>query len=146
MIKRFFSLTTCVILACTTANASIQKVAVVDIQKVVNKSSQVQSLKKEQAAKNKEIAQFITKAGEDIKKQPDEAKKKALAKKYDNELKTKRETIAKAYKAKLEAADKNITNTIIQQAKAQGYDLVLTKGVVLYGGDDITESILKVIK
>ena len=74
------------------------------------------------------------------------AKKKALAKKYDNELKTKRETIAKAYKAKLEAADKNITNTIIQQAKAQGYDLVLTKGVVLYGGDDITESILKVIK
>ena len=146
MFKNFTILTAFIILTCNLAQADVKKVAVVDVQKIVNKSAQVQALKKEQQAKQKEMAQFIKKAGEDIKKQPDEKQRKALAKKYDADLKAKREANAKTYKTKLETADKNITNTIIQQAKAQGYDLVLTKGVVLYGGDDITESILKVVK
>ena len=146
MFKKITILTAFIILTCNLAQADVKKVAVVDVQKIVNKSAQVQALKKEQQAKQKEMAQFIKKAGEDIKKQPDEKQRKALAKKYDTELKAKREANAKTYKTKLETADKNITNTIIQQAKAQGYDLVLTKGVVLYGGDDITESIMKVVK
>ena len=146
MFKKFTVLTAFIILTCNLAQADVKKVAVVDVQKIVNKSAQVQALKKEQQAKQKEMAQFIKKAGEDIKKQPDEKQRKALAKKYDADLKAKREANAKTYKTKLETADKNITNTIIQQAKIQGYDLVLTKGVVLYGGDDITESILKVVK
>ncbi len=146
MFKRLFSLFIIGYFTCTLAQADVKKVAVVDLQKIVNKSGQVQALKKEQENKNKEMAQFIKKAGEDIKKQTDVEKKKALAKKYDNELKVKRDANAKNYKMKLEAADKNISNTIIQQAKLMGYDLVLTKGVVLYGGDDITESILKVVK
>ena len=146
MFKRFTVLTAFIILTCNLAQADVKKVAVVDVEKIVNKSAQVQALKKEQQTKQKEMAQFIKKAGEDIKKQPDEKQRKALAKKYDADFKAKREANAKVYKTKLETADKNITNTIIQQAKAQGYDLVLTKGVVLYGGDDITESILKVVK
>ncbi|MBE7710725.1 MAG: hypothetical protein E7Z92_01150 [Cyanobacteria bacterium SIG31] len=144
--KRLLYLLIFAIITSSTVQADVKKVAVVDVQKVVNSSAQVKALKKEQQAKQKETAQFIKKAGEDIRKQTDEAKKKSLAKKYDAELKAKRDANAKAYKTKLEAADKSISNTIIQQAKAQGYDLVLTKGVVLYGGDDITESILKVVK
>ena len=124
----------------------VKKVAVVDVQEVVAKSVQVQNLKKEQDAKRKELAQFIKKAGDDIKKQTSEDKKKELAKKYDKELNLKREANEKAYKTKLQAIDKNISATIVQQAKAMGYDLVLTKGVVLYGGDDITGAISKVVK
>lgn len=146
MIKKIFSLIIIVQIFCSVAQAAINKIAIVDVQKVVNKSSQIQALKREQENKRKELAQFIKKAGEDIKKQPDEAKKKAIAQKYDKELKAKQEANAKAYKTKLEAADKNINSIIIQQAKAMGYDIVLAKGIVLYGGDDITESILKVIK
>ena len=146
MLKKVFSFLVFSVITCNLAQAEIKKVAIVDLQKVVNKSAQVQALKKEQDKKNKEMAQFIKKAGEEIKKQPDDTKKKALAKKYDEELKTKREINAQNYKMKLEAADKSISNTISQQAKLMGYDLVLTKGVVLYGGDDITEAILKVVK
>lgn len=126
--------------------AEAQRIAVVDVQKVVNKSSQVQALKKEQELKQQELAKFIKQSGEEIQKQTDNTKKKALSEKYGKELKAKQEANAKAYKAKLESIDKSINNTIIQQAKTLGYDVILVKGVVLYGGDDITESILKVVK
>lgn len=126
--------------------AEVQKIAVVDVQKVVDKSAQVQALKKEQELKQQEMAKFIKQCGEEIQKQTDNAKKKALSEKYGKELKTKQEANAKAYKAKLESIDKSINNAIVQQAKALGYDVILVKGVVLYGGDDITESILKVVK
>ena len=147
MIKKIvtFAVLLGVFSSCSTAFAET-KVAVVDLQKVVNSSNQIKSLKKEQESKKKELAQFIKKAGEEIKKQPDLAKKKALAEKYDKELNAKREANAKSYKTKFEAADKSISDTIQQQAKALGYDVVFAKGVVLYGGTDITDAVLKVVK
>ena len=122
------------------------KVAVVDLQKVVNNSTQIKSLKKEQEAKKKELIQFIQKANEEIKKQPDVEKKEALVKKYKKEVETKTETNAKLYKTKFDAADKHITDVIAQQAKSLGYDMVFAKGVVLFGGDDITEAVVKAVK
>ena len=59
---------------------------------------------------------------------------------------TKKEAIAKSYQTKLQAIDKSITATIEAQAKAQGYDIVLAKTSVLYGGQDITAAIAKVVK
>ena len=146
MFKKIFASALFLFICANLVQADVKKVAVVDIQKVVTKSAQVQALKKEQDTKKKELASFIKKAGEDIKKQTDPAKKKSLAASYDKQLKAKQDANAKAYKTKLETIDKNINATIIQQAKAMGYDLVLTKGVVLYGGDDITEAVLKVVK
>lgn len=130
----------------TAAFADVKKIAVVDVQAVVNKSAQVQALRKEREAKSQELAKFINNAGADIKKQTDPKKKEELAKKYEKELIAKKEANAKAYKTKLQAVDKSISDTINAQAKAMGYDMVLTKGVVLYGGDDITEAVSKVVK
>ena len=113
---------------------------------MVNKSAQVQALKKEQEAKSKEIRNFIKKANDEIKAQTDEKKKQDLVKKYEKELSAKREANAKVYKTKLEAIDKTISATINNYAKTNGYDLVIVKGAVLYGGDDITEAVSKVVK
>ena len=146
MFKKAFSLLVLIFLTCTLVQAEVKKVAIIDLQKVISKSAQVQALKKEQDKNQKEIAQIVKKAGEEIKKEPDVNKKKALADKYEKQLKTKREANSKNYKTKLEAIDKSINATISQQAKAMGYDMVLTKGVVLYGGDDITEAVCKVVK
>ena len=129
-----------------TALADVQKIAVVDVQAVVSKSAQVKALRKEREAKSQELVKFINNAGADIKKQTDPKKKEELAKKYEKELNAKKEANAKAYKTKLQAIDKSISDTITSQAKAMGYDMVLTKGVVLYGGDDITEAVSKVVK
>ena len=144
MIKKICSLA--LLLAFCTPVFAVEKVAVIDVQKVVNKSAQVQALKKEQEAKSKEIRNFIKKANDEIKAQTDEKKKQDLVKKYEKELSAKREANAKVYKTKLEAIDKTISATINNYAKTNGYDLVIVKGAVLYGGDDITETVSKVVK
>lgn len=58
----------------------------------------------------------------------------------------KRDKLEKEYTSKLTAIDANISKTIETQAKAKNYNIVLAKGVVLYGGDDITAEVIKVVK
>ncbi len=123
-----------------------QKIAVVDIQKVVSASAQVKALKASQEAKNKELAAFIKKAQEDVNKQTDVNKKKSLAESYEKQLKTKREANIKDYTTKLKAADANITAQIGKKATELGYTMVIPKSTVIWGGDDITETVLKGIK
>ena len=122
------------------------KIAVVDVSSVVNSSSQVQALKKEQQAKAKELMTFIEKARKDVAATTDTKKKQALEDKYNKELNTKRAAMDKNYATKLEAIDKSISAQIANQAKTGGYDIVLAKGVVLYGADDITAELVKAIK
>lgn len=122
------------------------KVAVVDVQKVVASSAQVKALKEEQKKKGQELAKFIETAKANIDKETDAKKKKALEEKYNKEFQTKREAIAKNYETKLLAIDKNISAIIDSNAKNNGYNLVLAKGVVLSGGTDITDAISKAVK
>ena len=123
-----------------------QKIAVVDIQKVVTASAQVKALKSSQDARNKESTAFIKKAQADVNKQTDEKKRKALAAQYEKQLVAKREAYTKDYAAKLKATDASITEQIGKKATEMGYTMVVPKSAVIYGGDDITATILKVIK
>lgn len=128
------------------SNVTTGKIAVVDVNQVVLKSSQVQALKKEQANKTAELQKWLKTVRADIEKQGTLQDKEKMAKKYDEEFAKKKEAIAKNYKTKLQAIDKNITGAIQNTAKAQGYDIVLSKSSVLYGGDDITAAISKAVK
>ena len=74
------------------------------------------------------------------------AKRKALEDKYNAELNSKREVIEKDYAKKLGDIDKSITTIISNKAKAEKYDLVLAKGIVIYGGTDITALVKQNIK
>ncbi len=122
------------------------KVAVVDIQEVVASSAQVKALKKEQQTKADELVKFVEKARKDVSAQSDEKKKKDLEAKYSKELQLKKEKMEKDYVTKLQAIDDSISKTVKDQAKAGNYNLVLAKGVVLSGGEDITAAVIKVVK
>lgn len=121
-------------------------VAIVDVPQVVNASAQVQALKKDQQAKAEEIVKFVEKARKDVASITDANKKKAAEEKYNKELMAKKEKMDQDYAAKLKSLDTSISQQINEKAKADGYDLVLSKGIVLFGGNDITSEIIKVVK
>ena len=122
------------------------KIAVVDVQAVVSKSAQVQALKKEQQTKMQDLEKWLKTVRADVEKQQTKEGQEKLLKKYNSEFAKKKEAIAKDYKEKLQAIDKNITETITTTAKAKGYNMVISKSMVIMGGDDITAEIQKVVK
>lgn len=122
--------------------------AVVDVPQVVAASKQVNALKAEQATKLRELSQFVQTANKQLQAEPDATKKKALEQKLNKQLQDKKAAVDKNYAAKLEAIDKSISGAIAKEAKVKGLDIVLAKGVVLYGtaGTDITADIIKAVK
>ncbi len=150
--KKNLGLLTAVIMtaACLTLGSAAMaegfSVAIVDVPQVVNASAQVQALKKEQQAKAEEIIKFVEKARKDVATITDATKKKAAEDKYNKELISKKEKMDQEYAEKLKALDSSISQQITNKAKADGYDLVLSKSTVLYGGKDITADIIKVVK
>ena len=125
---------------------SKSKVAVADIQKIVSKSQQVQNLKTEQMSKAQKLVEWLQNAQNEVKAEADEEKQKALLQKFNEEFAAKRDEIQQQYEEKLKAIDESITQTITDEAKKRGYKLVIAKGFTIYGGDDITEDIAKIVK
>lgn len=122
------------------------KVAVVDLAAVVSNSAQVKALQADQNAKAQELNQWLQNAQNDVNKQKDEEKKNEVLQKYNAEFAQRREVLAQQYTQALQRIDADITQTIVDEAKKLGYTLVLAKGVTIYGGDDITEQVAKVVK
>ena len=144
--KKLLSLTLMALILGSGLAIAEQRIAVVDVQAVVSKSAQVQALKKEQQSKMQELEKWLKTAKADVQKQQTQEGKEKLLKKYNAEFAKKREAIAKDYTARLQAVDKSITDTIATQARLKGYNMVISKGVVVYGGDDITADVQKVVK
>lgn len=122
------------------------KVAIVDIQKVIENSPAINALKIDRKNKIDSLTSFVEKARNEVSKESDATKKKALEDKYNKELNERKSVIDKDYAQKLSDIDKNVTGIIKAKAKALGYDLTLTKNIVLDGGDDITADIIKELK
>lgn len=146
--KRFL-VTTLLLAALGITNMAMAdtKIAVVDVQAVVASSSQVQALKKEQQTKLQELDKWLKTVRADVEKQETKEGKEKLIKKYDSEFMKKQNDIKSNYAKKLQAIDVNITQAIAKEAKANGYNLVLSKqGQVLYSSDDLTANIQKAVK
>jgi len=125
-------------MGCVWADDSI---AVVDLQQIVSNSSQVKQLKQEHAKKLEELNKVILNARSAISKETDSAKILQLEEKYTNEFNTKKTALDKDYANRLNSIEKNIKDEIARKAKADNYDYVFAKSVLLYGGKDITSEI-----
>ena len=121
-------------------------IAVVDLQKVVDNSAQVKTLKNEHTAKIKELNGIVTKAQKEIAKQTDTKKIVEIQDKYTNQFNNKKAEIDKIYASKLANIETQIQSEIEKKAKADGYDFVFAKSVTLYGGKDITNEISGMVK
>ena len=133
-------------LASLTPAFAESRIAVVDVPAVVAQSQQVKALKNEQQTKIQDLEKWLKTVQADVEKQKTQEGKEKLLKKYNAEFAKKKEAIAKDYAARLQTVEKSISDTIAQQARAKGYTMVISKGIVLYGGDDITADVAKVVK
>ena len=120
--------------------------AVVDVQKVVSASKEVASLRTEQQKKMQDLNAWVQTSQKQLLAEKDDTKKAALEKKLNKQFQEKKESIEKSYAEKLAKIDKNITGIISNKAKAKGFDVVLAKSVVLYGGTDLTQEVVSSVK
>lgn len=122
------------------------RVAVVDVQSLISKSSEVNALKADQQKKLDAMKTTVDKAREEISKETDPVKIAALEEKYRNEINNQKNALDAEYNTKLHQIDNNIKSIVIERAKNMQYNLVLPKNIVLYGGDDITAEVAKSVK
>lgn len=122
------------------------KIAVVDLQKVMEKSSKLNPIITERNNKTNELRTAMEKSQSDIANESNDTKRKALIDKYNKELNEKQSLIDQIYSKKFDDVNNEITELINAKADALGYDVVFVKGVVLKGGDDITSEIIKDVK
>lgn len=122
------------------------KIAVVDVQTLIQNSSQVKQLKADQEKKIIEMQNTIKKAQDEISKEKDPAKVTALEEKYRNQINEQKVALDQEYNDKLAKIDTEIRANVIEKAKSLNYCLVLPKSMVFYGGEDITDVIAKGIK
>ena len=119
------------------------KIAVVDVQSLLQNSNQVKQLKIEQDKKVQEMQNTIKKAQEEIVKETDKTKISALEEKYRNQINEQKVALDKEYNEKLTKIDSDIRATVTEKARSLNYSLVLPKNLVFYGGEDITASVAK---
>lgn len=119
------------------------RTAIVNIDQVVAASSDVAELRAQRQNAISEMQKFADEANADIDKQTDSKKKEELRKKYSDELVAKQQQEQMEYAKRLQEIDEQITSLIKEIAKKEGYSLVLNKAVVVTGGTDITETILR---
>ena len=145
MMKKFALLISLILLSNISAFAE-DDIAVVDLNKIVNNSAQVKQLKTEHSKKMSELDKIIVNARGEISNENDPAKVLMLEDKYLKEFNTKKEHLETDYNNRLAIIEKTIQDEITKKARKEGYDYVFAKSVVLYGGKDITNELLKSIK
>ena len=119
------------------------KVAVVDSTKVMEQSKDIKNLKASQDKQLKELETLISKAQNEIVNTQDQNKAMELQINYGKEIETKRNAIDEDYSKKIVQITTNIKNLISNQAKKTDYNLVLPTGMVISGGEDITDNVIK---
>lgn len=122
------------------------KVAVVDVSTILTSSPEIQSLKQSQDKKMEELNTLISKAQNEIVNESDKNKALQMETNYRKEIEQKKLDMDEEYNSKITVINNKIKSMISTEAKKSNYNLVLPTGMVISGGDDITNDIVKRIK
>ncbi|MBP3821137.1 OmpH family outer membrane protein [bacterium] len=122
------------------------KVAVVDISQILSKSSELQSLKISQEKQMKELNTLVSKAQNEIANVQDRNKAIELEENYRQQIEQKRSAMDKEYETKVNKITSEVKTLISKEAKKSDYNLVLPTGMVISGGEDITQNVISAVK
>ena len=130
-----------ILLLMCSSNAFAETIGVVDLQAVVNNSSQVKQLKREYDKKLEELNKIVANARMEVAKETDLQKIAQIEDKYTKEFNVKKTSLEREYNSKIASIESKIKEQIKKKALEKKYDYVFAKSVVLHGGDDITSEI-----
>ena len=122
------------------------KVAVVDVSTILTSSPEIQSLKQSQDKKMEELNTLISIAQNEIVNESDKNKALQMETNYRKEIEQKKLDMDEEYNSKITVINNKIKSMISTEAKKSNYNLVLPTGMVISGGDDITNDIVKRMK
>ena len=122
------------------------KIGYVNVDQLLSASKSLKAAEEQRAKQTNEMLKWYDTASADIQKQTTDDGRKKLVKKYEEQLTQKKKTIRETYAKKVAEIDKQLSSSINQKASAMGYNLVLKKDSVLFGGEDITAQILPLVK
>ena len=122
------------------------KVAVVDVSTFLSNSQDIQSLKRSQDKKMEELNTLISKAQNEIVNEADRNKAIQMEASYRKQIEKKKNDMDQEYNTKISKINTSIKSLISNEAKKSNYNLVLPTGMVISGGDDITDEIVKKLK
>ena len=93
-----------------------------------------------------ELNTLISKAQNEIVNEPD--RNKALQKEatYRKQIESQKQQMEEEYNSKITKITNKIRTLISNEAKHENYNLVLPTGMVISGGEDITEQVVKKLK
>lgn len=127
-------------------NLAGKKVGYVDVPKLLASSKTLKAAETTRNNQTKDMLKWYESIGMEINKQQTAQEKQAMIKKYEPQLAQKKKTIKDNFAKKVDEVDKQLDSVIAQKSKELGYDLVLRKDSVLYGGEDITTQIVPLVK
>ena len=130
----------------TALSLSKYKVAVIDVPEILSHSSEMQALKREQDKSLEELNVLISKAQNELLNEKDRTKILQKEAQYRKQIAAKKESIDKQFGDKIAKINDNIRIVIDKEARKSHYNLVLPTGMVISGGEDITDSVIKKMK
>ncbi|MBE7713369.1 MAG: OmpH family outer membrane protein [Cyanobacteria bacterium SIG26] len=130
----------------TALSLSKYKVAVIDVPEILSHSSEMQALKREQDKSLEELNVLISKAQNELLNEKDRTKILQKEAQYRKQIAAKKESIDKQFGDKIAKINDNIRIVIDKEARKSNYNLVLPTGMVISGGEDITDSVIKKMK
>ena len=121
-----------------------QEMAVVDVSKIVSNYSKAQDVSMDLKVKEAELKTMVAEAEKSIKS-ANVSEQKGLEEKYKNVLAEKQALYRQQYEQQLQSVETDIEDAIKTVSQSKNIKIVLNKNSVVYGGDDLTEEVLKAL-
>ena len=117
--------------------------AVVDLDKIRENYTVSQELSADLKIKESELQKFVADAQKQIQEAKTPLEKKNLEEKLGEQFNIKRNAYAKDQSQKWGVIEDTVVKSIKEVAASKKFDLVLNKQVVIDGGSDITDEVIK---
>lgn len=122
------------------------KIAIVDVQALVNQTPSVWALRSEQQQNASIIQNWVNGVNNQLNQIADQNTRQATAQQYQIELNKRQQMLQNEYALKIQAIDAELSKLVSDVATEKKLDYVFAKGTVVFGGTDITSDVAELIK